>query len=334
MSEAGPDGPSQGEAWRRRRRNAAARVRGRRLLRRGLRFLLALSWPLPLPLAMLLGEAGGLLAWALSGTLRRRAREQMRDALGDALTDAERRRAVRRIFLDHGRSLAEVLVARRKGVAFLETLVSSVEGEERMPGPEGPAVLIVTGHIGNFEMLATWLARRTRLKVVGRAAREGDTTDMIEEIRAGFGVETLSQKNPRGILRALRDGTTVGLLPDQDIDKLDGIFVPFFGKDAYTPSGPASMAVATNTPLLPLVILREGRSRHRIVIHEPIPPRPDAPEREEEVRRLTLAWTAVLEKEIAARPDQWVWYHRRWQTTPGRLERVRARRARVSARRS
>jgi lauroyl/myristoyl acyltransferase len=70
------------------------------------------------------------------------------------------------------------------------------------------------------------------------------------------------------------------------------------------------------------------------VWHEPILPRADAPDRDAEIRRITLEWTRALEEEIRARPDHWAWFHRRWRTTPESLRRSRERRAEKEARRT
>jgi len=293
-----------------------------------LRVARAMAYPLPLPVAMLLGEMGGLAAWAISPGSRRAARGHLDSSLagpGHAAT-------VRRVFLNLGRAAAEILVARRIGIEAFARRVT-VEGEEHLLASlaDGRGVLAVTAHFGNFELLAALVARRCDLKVVGKRPQEGDATDLVTETRAGFGVETISQTNPRGILRALRGGAVVGLLPDQDIDRLEGIFIPFFGRPAYTPTGPATMSFATGAPIVPLFLRREGRTRHRLVYHPPIRPDRDA-DRDAEVRRLTVEWSAVVEEEIAARPDLWVWFHRRWETTPESLLEVRARRAAEAAR--
>ncbi len=317
------------EEWAGVRGRSARRERGRRLARGVVRTLLAVFRPLPFPVALVAGECLGLLAWAVLRSARRRAADHLDRALGHRLDGAARRRTVRRVFVNAGRSAAEILVARRTGAAAFQPRIVAVDGDEHFTGAlaAGRGIVGLTAHFGNWEMLAASLGLRCDLRVVGKTSRPGDATELVQDIRAGFGLETIEQNNVRGILRALRGGAMVGILPDQDIDRQAGIFVPFFGRDAYTPTGPATLAIATGAPLLPLFLRREGRSRHRLVFHPPIFADPAAPDRDAEVRRLTAAWSAVFEEEIAARPDLWVWFHRRWKTTPEVLSRVREQRS-------
>jgi len=323
---------SAGEQWQR----ADNRRRSRRLSAKVVRVGQALLYPLPLWLAMPLGEAAGTLAWMVSRRLRGLAGEHLDIAFGDSLSAGDRRRLIRRVFLQLGRSAAEVLVTRRIGVdAFAKARVT-VEGVENLRNSldGGKGAIALAAHFGNFEMLAAVTARSFDLRVVGRTKREEDPIGIIEEARERFGLVTLPQTQPRALLRALRQNAIVGILPDQDVDRLDGIFVPFFGRDAYTPTGPAAVSLATGAPMVPCFIRREGRSKHRLVWLKPIIPDKSAPDRDAEVRRLTEEWTRVFEEEIRARPDLWVWFHRRWQTTPESLKRARARRAEKQARRT
>ncbi|MHC4922812.1 MAG: lysophospholipid acyltransferase family protein, partial [Planctomycetota bacterium] len=317
-------------------RRSERRLRSRRFAARCVRLGQALFYPCPLWLALLLGEMAGLLGWMFSPRLRRLAHEHLEIAFGDEMTPSQRSRVIRRVFLQFGRSAGEILVARRTGTVPFEKDRVVIEGvanlEKALEGGRG--ALALAPHFGNFELLAGITRRHFDLRVVGRKKREDDPIDAVEDTRRMFDLETLPQTQPRAVLRALKKNALVGILPDQDVDRVDGIFLPFFGKEAYTPSGPASISLATGAPMVPGFILREGRSRHRIVWHEPIYPNKDAEDRDAEIRRLTQAWTTVFENEIRGRPDMWVWFHRRWQTTPESLERTRAKRAEQQRRRA
>jgi Kdo2-lipid IVA lauroyltransferase/acyltransferase len=134
-------------------------------------------------------------------------------------------------------------------------------------------------------------------------------------MRRRFGMEIVYQdESPRKLLRALRDGKIVALLADQDVPRLDGVFVPFFGRPAYTPTGPAALAVASGAELVLAHTLRVGRDRHRLVVTEPIAF--DRSDRDRAILEGTRAWCAMLERVIREHPEQWVWMHRRWRTAP------------------
>jgi KDO2-lipid IV(A) lauroyltransferase len=119
----------------------------------------------------------------------------------------------------------------------------------------------------------------------------------------------------RGVLAALRANRCVALLADQDA-RGRGIFVPFFGRLASTPPGPAQLAARTGTPIVMGFAVRGPDLRHELTVLPPLEAR--AGEREErEVERLTALHAAALEDWVRRYPDHWFWAHRRWKTRPG-----------------
>jgi KDO2-lipid IV(A) lauroyltransferase len=118
----------------------------------------------------------------------------------------------------------------------------------------------------------------------------------------------------RSMIRCLQANEFLGILPDQDVRRIGGIFVDFFGRPAYTPVGPALLALATGAPLLVARDVRDG-GRHRVMTDPPVYADRKAP-REEEVKRLVTHYTKRLEAFIREYPSQWVWMHRRWRTQP------------------
>ncbi|MBI3320374.1 MAG: LPS export ABC transporter periplasmic protein LptC, partial [Candidatus Omnitrophica bacterium] len=150
--------------------------------------------------------------------------------------------------------------------------------------------------------------------VVARPLRYPEYEGFLLRLRARKGVETCARGSVKEIARLLRDNRIIGIMPDQDIDSLEGTFVDFFGRPTYTPIGPAALALMTGAPILPCFIVRTGR-RFRIVIEETIPmTRTD--DRTQDLLQITQAWSRVVESYLRCYPDQWVWMHRRWKTTP------------------
>jgi KDO2-lipid IV(A) lauroyltransferase len=132
-------------------------------------------------------------------------------------------------------------------------------------------------------------------------------------MRRRFGMEVIYQdESPRKLLRALRDGRILAVLADQDVRRLDGVFVPFLGRPAFTPSAPVSLALAARAPLVLGYALRVGRGRHRVVVSDPI--ELDRADKKKAVVEGTRAWSALVEAAIRENPEQWVWMHRRWRT--------------------
>ena len=116
------------------------------------------------------------------------------------------------------------------------------------------------------------------------------------------------------MIRHLQKNQSLGIVPDQDVRRIGGIFVDFFGQPAYTPVGPALLALASGAPILMVRDIRKGQ-HHLLTFDPPFYADRRAP-REEEVRRLVTRYTKRLEEFIREHPDQWVWFHRRWRTQP------------------
>ena len=136
-------------------------------------------------------------------------------------------------------------------------------------------------------------------------------------MRDRFGAETW----PRGpevgrhLSRALKNNRVVGLLIDQDIADIPGVFVPFFGRPAWTPTGAATLALRRRCPVIPAFIHRCPDGTHKLEILPPLP-KPTTGSLESQVEQLTAASTACIERQVRAHPTQWVWTHRRWRTRP------------------
>jgi KDO2-lipid IV(A) lauroyltransferase len=268
-----------------------------------------------------LGERLGALAWNLARRDRRRAIEHLGRAFAsEGRSDAEVRRIGRESFRNLGRCFAELCGLSRAGAGPREVLalVDTEDGAGRFRRllAGGRGLVVVTAHLDNWELAgaATACAGLPVVAVARRLYFE-KYDQLVNGLRRRFGMEIVYQdESPRKLLRALRDGKLVALLADQDVPRLDGVFVPFFGRPAYTPSGPAALAATAGVELVLAHTLREGRGRHRLLVSEPI--QFDRSEKDRAVLEGTRAWCALLEGIIRQHPEQWVWMHRRWRTVP------------------
>ena len=130
-----------------------------------------------------------------------------------------------------------------------------------------------------------------------------------------MGFETVYQDaGARPLMAHLKSGGMLGVLVDQDVPRLAGEFVEFFGREAYTPTGPAALAVTARSPSVGAFLVRKG-DRHRLVYCGPVE-LPEGGSKKERVRELTRRYTAEIERVIREYPEQWVWMHRRWRTKP------------------
>lgn len=307
--------PASGEPKRSEARTARkARKRAQRaaLLRFG---RACLRW-MPLPVASALGHTLGLLVWWSMPWLRRQTLRNLELALGATTTAAECRRIGRRSFALAGRGLLSWIVLHRMGPdRALARVEASIAPAVQEVLDSGSGAIVLTMHAGLFELAGVWAARHARLVAVGADAGDDPGMALLIAMRDEMGVKTLEQGSPRAILRALEAGKLVAMLADQDIRRVNGAFVPFFGRPTHTPLGPASMAVRMGVPVIVSTMRWEGLARHRLEAIEVLRPR-EGLSRDDATLELTVRCSAAMERAIRARPDEWLWMHDRWRTSP------------------
>ncbi len=229
----------------------------------------------------------------------------------------DRRLAIARAaFANVGRSFAEIakLATLRRELERYVTF----EGLEHMRAAlaQGHGVLAITGHVGNWELLAASCATiGLPVDVIGRRPHNALLSRILIAMRARSGVTTIERDRPqagRAILRTLRANRILALLIDQDT-RGPRVFVPFFGRPAATPSGVATLALRTQAPVIAVFIHRRTEGGHVIRFQPAFPP---ADAGRDDVETLTSAYTAAIEAEIRACPEEWVWWHRRWRRQP------------------
>lgn len=192
--------------------------------------------------------------------------------------------------------------------------VEGVEILEELARRGGPVVFF-SGHIGDWEMLpVAGAAFGIRIAGVYRAARNKGVDALINRLRAramGGSVE-LFPKGREGARRALvhlKKRGFLAALVDQKMN--DGIEVPLFGQPAMTAPGLALLALRFRCPVVPAHVVRLGPARLRLIIEPPLP-LPACGDRSADVHALTAAMNAALERWIRARPESWLWLHRRF----------------------
>jgi KDO2-lipid IV(A) lauroyltransferase len=273
---------------------------------------------LSLERALALSERLGAVLYRVLGKPRRLALEHLQIAFGDALSGSARERLARASFINIARCFCEMIKiddirARRDGYV-------DVEGWEHAASvlSRGKGALVITGHIGNWELLAAhfaWLG----LPVVAIARRvyAERLNQLLVDFRGRQGVETILRESPqsaRQILRALKSNSLLAMLIDQDTHA-PSVSVPFFGRLARTPAAAASMAIRRDLPVVAVFIQRRPEGGHRITIQPPfqIARTGDAAA---DIRALTRQFNAALEAQIRKNPAEWVWWHRRWRRAP------------------
>ena len=258
------------------------------------------------------GRALGAIAWTFGGRDRRRALEHLAIAVPE-LPEGARRDLARDCFRHQGMNLAECLYLLRQGCEEVAAQVE-VRGWEEVERVRaaGRPLLVLTGHCGNWELLAAAInCRGVGMAVVARALEEPQVQALLAGLRARFGTATIergAEGATRQLLGALRRGGALGMLIDQDT-RVDGVWVPFFGRPAFTPVGAAKLALRQGAAVVPAFIerLEDGSHLARFLPEMRLP---------DDSQEATAMMTAAIEEQVRRRPAQWVWMHRRWRRQP------------------
>lgn len=265
--------------------------------------------------AQAFGRGLGRLAWPLARRDRRRTLAHLAIAFPARSVD-ERRRLGRANFAHLGTTLGECLYLLRHDAAEVDRHVDLTGWEHVVQAAaSGRPLLVLTGHCGNWELINALYARRGRpITAIARHLPEAGLDHLLVGFRSRLGTRTIRRGSPgaaRDMLRTLRGGATLGMLIDQDT-QVDGVWVPFFGRPAFTPVGAAELALRFEARVLPTFIARRPDGRHQARVEAAL-----------ELPRDPCAATATMSERIEAQirevPEQWVWLHRRWrrQPTPG-----------------
>jgi Kdo2-lipid IVA lauroyltransferase/acyltransferase len=182
----------------------------------------------------------------------------------------------------------------------------------------GKGVLIVTGHLGAWEMSSFYHSLMGYpMGMVIRRLDNRPLDNYVNGIRCLHGNRVLHKDEfARGLLTAMQAGETVGILMDTNMRPPQGVFVEFFNRPACTASGLARVALKTGAAVLPGFMLWEPAER-KYVLHfgaELVFSR--TADAEADALAATQQCASATEQWIRRYPDQWLWIHRRWKTRP------------------
>ncbi len=213
---------------------------------------------------------------------------------------------------DHlGLTAAEVLFADPAALARTVTVEPGWDALDRALVGGGGAI-VVTGHIGNFELGGRILAGRFPLLDVVKTQRNAPFDRFVQQQRLRFGIRTVPvEHSGRAVLAHLRSGGLVTLLVDQDAGKT-GYRTDFLGLPASTWPGAAKISVRTGCPVVPVAILRNEDRTHTLHVGNAMSPE-GMTDTEEDIKAFTGLISKAVERFIWDRPEQWFWVHRRWK---------------------
>ena len=261
---------------------------------------------LPLPVLHNLGALLGWTAWLLSPTYRRHLRENAALAgVGAAATAS---------VAEAGKGMLELPKIWLRPHDEVVARVVKVSGWELVEAAwqAGRGILFLTPHLGCFEITAQYYASFRPMTVLYRRPKQAWLAPLIEEGRgANLRLAPADMSGVRRLIKALRAGEAVGMLPDQAPGAGEGIWAPFFGKPAYTMTLAARLADTGATVLLAYAErLAYGAGYHLQLFPLSQPLTGDLPTRVAQVN-------SELESLIRRCPEQYLWGYNRYKVPAG-----------------
>jgi KDO2-lipid IV(A) lauroyltransferase len=282
-------------------------------LRTAVAVLSALRWRR----ASSLGGALGRLGYSPFGVRRRVVERQIAGAFPE--WDAERVATVARGAYDHlGRLAVETALMPSLGQSGVRDLVSRTTGWELLERAiaDKRGALLIAGHFGNWELAGAYIAARgIPVDVIVRRMSNPIFDRYLNQTRADLGMTVVYDAEAvRRTTRSLKEGRAIGFLADQGVLNLASTHVPFFGRPAKTPRGPAVFTLRYHVPTLFVAAVREPDGRFHLSIQEV--PYEETGDRERDIDGIVASYTRILEGLVRKTPAQYFWQHRRWKHQP------------------
>src|SRR5271157_1382338 len=280
--------------------------------------LVRLIGALPRPLARGVGFLIGGLVYHLHPRLRRVGMRNLQLAFPQK-SQKERRKILRAVYVSLGRLLGEVCLFPRYTQANASQ-VAVYQGFENFEAAEkrGKGVLFLTGHFGGWEIGSFFHSLQGHpMRIVVRPLDNPYVDDLVTRYRTLHGNSVIGKQGfARGLLAAMENNETVGILMDTNMTPPQGIFVDFFGIPACTAVGIARVALHTDAAVIPAFTIWDSVLRKYRVEFGPAVELMRTGDDEADAVANTALFNRIFENYVRKYPDQWLWVHRRWKTRP------------------
>lgn len=250
--------------------------------------------------------------------IRRGVVERQIAAAFPGLDDADVARIARAAYRHLGRTSIEAALLARLGRDAVLDLFEGVDEWSLVEDAlgRGRGLILVTGHLGNWELGGAYIAARgIPVDAIARRMSNPLFDRYLTETRSRIGMVVVHDADAvRRTPRSLRDNRAVAFLSDQGVMGLASTFVPFFGRPAKTPRGPAVFALRLGVPVVFGTAVRQPSGKYRLAF-ESIPVE-ETGDRDRDVDAIVARYTATLERWVRRYPEQYFWHHRRWRRQP------------------
>ncbi|MFA5631963.1 MAG: lysophospholipid acyltransferase family protein [Porticoccaceae bacterium] len=283
-----------------------------------IRFLLAVISRLPLRVARALGAIIGQLAWLCRSRGAKTTLINLKNCFPQ-MSERDRKALAARSMRHWGMTVLEIPVVWHRGKDSL-ALIRSVKGMDSIEAAlaEGRGLMMVSPHHGNWEVVGYWVATLGPLTTLYQPPRRFDLDDLLQHVRAKTGA-TLVPTNVRGVaslIKALKQGQLVGILPDMEPELNSGVFADFFGVPALTMTLIHSLQQKSNAAVLIGVAQRVPGGFDIIFID------PGRDIASADAATSATAMNRAIENLVTLAPEQYQWEYKRFKRRPEGMVRL------------
>lgn len=272
----------------------------------------------PISASLWAGRRLGSIAFSVNKKRRLVAYANLKAAFAKEKGPAELRRITKRVYQNMVQTFMEVLNLTKINSKYVGRYIDIINFKRiQDAAASGRGTILLTAHFGDWEMSSLVSAVvGFPILVLVREQKMKRLNELLNRLRESNGCRVIRKgMDVKNILKALRGKNIVGILSDQDAGK-NGVFVDFFGRPTSYHSGPFEIAKHTDSLILPNLIVRAGGPYHKLFLEKYIDFRessgPDA------VKENIQRFAGLLEDYVRKYPDQWLWLHKRWKSTPVR----------------
>ncbi len=239
----------------------------------------------------------------------------------NTLTQAEKKKLILAFYSHLARSLAENIKMRFLSLEKIKQKAIVVGHEKVLAAAEAhKGVLILTGHFGNWELapiagILNFQEYQHRIHFIRRTLGNKKIEKFLFRRYYQAGLDVIPKKNALfNAMDALDQNNAVVFILDQHAatHNKDGVAVEFFGEKAGTYQSLAKIARNTGCAVIPACSYRRDDGKHVLEFFDPIAWQDNANDKQA-ILENTRRYNQALEKLILARPEQWLWLHRRWK---------------------
>ena len=282
------------------------------------KLLLNLLAMLPRRILKFFSDLLGLIWYTADKRHRNVVLENINSAYPEKFSLAQAQRFTKIVFKNIAGILFEVIWSYRKTKDellkyFVFKGVRHIESAQK----KGRGVIILTCHMGNFELGGAALALTVSGGPYGvyRKLDFKPLERLLLEERQRFGTRMIPLRGAsKKIDKILRSGGVMGTLLDQNVDWYKGVFVNYFGRPACTNNGLAKLALRTKSPVVPLFIMK--KKEQYIMEFLPEIPLEFTGDSIKDIENNTQNYVSAIESMVRKCPEQYFWVHNRWKTRP------------------